>query len=106
MVGQNLGLLQGLNGLAPNAAQPTANAAAPDYSTLVQNKYNAAMANSQSKQAGIGQLLGTGLGLLTAPLTGAAGLGNSIAGRAVGSLFNGGSPQYASNSTFNLNNLY
>ena len=106
MAGQNLGLLQGLNGLAPNAAQPTANAAAPDYSTLVNNKYNADMANFQQKQAGIGQLVGTGLGLLTAPLTGGASLGPSLLGMGASKLFNGGAPQYASNSTFNLNNLY
>lgn len=104
MAGQNLGLLQGLNGLAPNAAQPTANATAPNYQQLVQDKYNADMANYQQKQAGIGQLVGTGLGLLTAPLTGPTGLANSLAGMGASKLFNG-SPQYASSSAFNLNNL-
>lgn len=88
MAQTNLGLLSSLNTLAPNAAQPTANAAAPDYSTLVQNKYNADMENYQNQQSGIGQLLGTGLGLLTAPLTGPAGLSNSLAGRAASGLFN------------------
>ena len=83
----NLGLL---NSLVPKAAQPTANAAAPDYSQLVQNKYNADMQAYQNKQSGIGQLIGTGLGLLTAPLTGGLGLSNSLLGMGASKLFNGG----------------
>jgi len=113
MAGQNLGLLNSINGLTPQAQQTTASATAPNYTDLVNNKYNADMANYQNKQSGIGQLVGTGLGLLTAPMTGGlslgaagGGLGSSLLGMGARKLFNDGSPQDASNSKFNLNNLY
>jgi hypothetical protein len=79
----SLGLLQGLNGLTPQANQPQSSVAAPDYAGLVQNKYNADMANYNNSMTGLGQLASTGMGLLTAPLTGPLGLSSTLLGRMV-----------------------
>ena len=79
-----LGLLAGLKGLTPGANQPQASIAAPNYSDLVNRQYNAAMQEYQNNQAGLGGLFSAGLGLLTAPITGPAGLGNTLLGRGLG----------------------
>lgn len=78
----SLGLLQGYNGLIPQAQQPQASVQTPDYMGASQNSYNAAMNQYNNQMSGLGQLAGTGLGLLTSPLTGAAGLSNTLLGRA------------------------
>lgn len=75
MASNSLGLLQGMNGLTPQASQPQANIQAPDYSGMVQNKYNADSAAYNNKMSGLGQLASTGLGLLAAPMTGGLSLG-------------------------------
>jgi YD repeat-containing protein len=71
----SLGLLQGLKGLTPQASQPQASIAAPNYSQLMQNQYEAQKAQYDSEMGGLGQLASTGLGLLTAPWTGGASVG-------------------------------
>lgn len=81
--GSNLGLLKGLT---PGASQPTAGIQAPNYSGLVQQKYQADMDRYNSKMGGLGQLVSTGVGLLGAPFTGGASLGLS----GLGGLFGGG----------------
>lgn len=60
-----LGLLSGLRGLTPNAAQPQASVQAPDYASGVWNAYSADMQNYQNQMSGLGQLFGTGANLLT-----------------------------------------
>jgi hypothetical protein len=71
----SLGLLQGLKGLTPQASQPQASIAAPNYSQLMQNQYEAEKAQYDSEMSGLGQLASTGLGLLAAPMTGGLSLG-------------------------------
>lgn len=88
MAGQSLGLLSGAGSLLPQAQQPQAGYAAPDYASLVNNNYNQQMQQYQSDQAGLGNLLKTGAGLLMAPMTGGMSLGMTGAG--MGGLFNGG----------------
>lgn len=85
-----LGLLQGLDGLAPTAQIGSSNAAAPDYTGAVNTNFNDQTAQYNSQMQGLGSLAGAGLGLLTAPLTGGltGGLSNSLAGKAVTGLFN------------------
>jgi hypothetical protein len=87
---QGLGLLQGLNGLAPNAQLGQSSVQAPNYMGAVQNNYDAQNQQYQNQMSGIGSLAGAGLGLLTAPLTGGAtgGLSNSLIGQGVSHLFN------------------
>jgi hypothetical protein len=79
---QNLGLL---NSFLPqtNLAQPGVQSV--NHSQNVQNEYQAKMDAYNSQMGGIGQLVSTGLGLLTAPMTGGA----SLLG-AAGGLFGGG----------------
>jgi hypothetical protein len=84
-----LGLLSGLGNLAGYAPQPSANIAAPNYSSLVQNDYNNQMQQYNSQMSGLGSLASAGLGLLTAPLTGPVGLSNSLLGMGASKLFNG-----------------
>lgn len=86
----SLGLLSGLNGLVSAAPQGSASIGAPDYTGLVNNQYNQQMSQYNSQMGDLGSLAGTGLGLLTAPLTGGAtgGLANSLIGKGVSSLFN------------------
>ncbi len=83
MAAGGLGLLQGMNGLLPNAQQPQANIGSVDYSGLVNNNYNQQMQQYNNGMTGLGQLAGAGLGLLTAPLTGGltGGLANTMLGR-------------------------
>lgn len=83
----SLGLLQGMNGLAPQASQPQSSVAAPNYADMVYKKYASEMDNYNNKMSGLGQLASTGLGLLTAPLTGPAGLSNTLIGKAMPSVF-------------------
>lgn len=83
----SLGLLQVMNALTPQAAQPQANVAAPNYSDMAYKSYGAEMDNYNNQMAGWGQLANTGLGLLTAPLTGPAGLSNTLIGKALPSVF-------------------
>jgi hypothetical protein len=71
----NLGLLQGLRGLTPEAHIPQASIGAPDYGQNAWNSYNAEMANYNDKMSGLGQLVSTGIGLLGAPMTGGLSLG-------------------------------
>lgn len=86
----SLGLLQGLNGLAPSATLGQSSAASPDYTSAVNNNYNQQMQQYNSQMSGLGSLAGAGLGLLTAPLTGGltGGLSNSLLGQGASSLFN------------------
>lgn len=86
--GLNLGLLQGLNGLTSAAPQGSASVGAPDYTGLVNNNYNQQMQQYNSQMGDLGSLASTGLGLLTAPLTGPVGLSNSLLGMGASSLFN------------------
>ena len=94
--GLNLGLLQGLNGLNSAAPQGSASVGAPDYIGLVNNNYNQQMQQYNSQMGDLGSLASTGLGLLTAPLTGGVtaagtvlpGLSDSLLGRGVSNLFN------------------
>lgn len=74
LTGQSLGLLQGANGLLPQAQQPQANYGAPDYSGLVNTNYAQQMAGYNANQAGLGNLLKTGASLLAAPMTGGTSL--------------------------------
>jgi hypothetical protein len=83
----SLGLLQGMNALAPQASQPQASVAAPNYADMAYKNYAAEMDNYNNQMSGLGQLASTGLGLLTAPLTGPAGLSNSLLGKALPSVF-------------------
>jgi hypothetical protein len=71
----SLGLLQGMNSLAPQAQQAQANISAPDFAGMAQQQYQAEQAQHDSKMAGLGQLASTGLGLLAAPMTGGLSLG-------------------------------
>lgn len=77
----SLGLLQGMNGLAPQASQPQSSVAAPNYSDLVQNKYNAAMSqyeNNMGLLGGLGKTIGS---VAMAPVTGGGSLlGNYLSG--------------------------
>lgn len=83
-----LGLLQGVGGLTPGFAPlPTASVGAPNYDQLVRDKYDADMAAYNNQMGGIGQLVGTGLGLLTAPVTGPMGLSNTLLGMGAKSIF-------------------
>lgn len=86
----SLGLLSGLNGLNSAAPQGSASVSAPDYTGLVNNNYNQQMSQYNSQMGDLGSLASTGLGLLTAPLTGGAtgGLANSLIGKGVSTLFN------------------
>lgn len=86
----SLGLLQGLNGLAPTAQLGQGSVAAPNYTGAVQNNFANQTSQYNSQMQGLGSLAGAGLGLLTAPLTGGltGGLANSLAGKAATSLFN------------------
>jgi hypothetical protein len=81
-----LGLLQGLNTLAPQAQQAQANVGSPDYMGAVNNKYNADMAAYNAKMQGIGQLAGAGAGLLLGQMP-AGGFGNTVAGTAYKGIF-------------------
>lgn len=84
----NLGLLQGIGGMTPGFAPlPSASVGAPDYSGMVQNNYQAKLDAYNNQMAGIGQLAGVGMGLLTAPVTGGAGLSNSLLGMGAKSIF-------------------
>jgi hypothetical protein len=78
--GSNLGLLSGLNGLAPQVNSPTANVGSPDYTGSVNNAYNQEMTQYNAKMTGLGQLAGAGAGML-------AGLPPGT----ISGLFNGGS---------------
>lgn len=89
---QSLGLLQGLNGLASPAPQPSAGIAAPDYTGLVNNQFNAEQQQYQNELSGLGSLAGAGLGLLTAPLTGPLGISSSLLGMGASNLFNSAQP--------------
>jgi hypothetical protein len=71
----SLGLLQGLNGLTPQASQPTASVAAPNYADMAYKNYAAETDNYNNQMSGLGQLVSTGAGLLAAPMTGGASLG-------------------------------
>lgn len=82
--GQSLGLLQGLNSLIPQAQQPQAAVGSPDYMTAVNNNYNQQMKQYEANQAGLGNLLKTGVGLALTPMTG--GFGNTLLGGALGGL--------------------
>lgn len=84
----SLGLLQGLNSLATPAAQGSASVAAPNYAGLVQNQFDNQTQQYNSQMNGLGSLAGAGLGLLTAPLTGPAGLSSSLLGMGAQSLLN------------------
>lgn len=99
--GLNLGLLSGLNSLTSAAPQGSASIGAPDYTGLVNNNYNQQMQQYNSQMTDLGSLASTGLGLLTAPLTGGAslipgvaskastgGLSNTLLGKGVSGLFN------------------
>jgi hypothetical protein len=79
----SLGLLQGLNGLTPQASQPTASVAAPNYADMAYKNYAAEMDKYNAGMTGLGQLASTGMGLLTAPLTGPLGLSSTLLGRMV-----------------------
>lgn len=83
-----LGLLNGLNGLTPQAQQAQGTTQAPNYAQLAQNQYQAQMDQYNAKMGGLGQLASTGLGLLTAPMTGGA----SLFGTMAGNLFNSAKP--------------
>jgi hypothetical protein len=82
----SLGLLQGMNSLAPQASQPQASVAAPNYSDMAYKTYGAEMDNYNNQMSGLGQLASTGLGLLTAPMTGGLSLGMMGAGGGVGGI--------------------
>lgn len=92
MAAGGLGLLQGMNSLLPQAQQPQANVGSVDYAGLVNNNYNQQMNAYNSKMTGMGQLLGGGLGLLTAPLTGGmtGGLANTLLGKGWNAMTGGG----------------
>lgn len=85
-----LGLLQGLNSLAPTAQIGQGSVQTPDYQGAVQNNFNDQTQQYNSEMNGLGSLAGAGLGLLTAPLTGGltGGLSNSLLGKGISSLFN------------------
>ncbi len=92
----NLGLLTGLNGLAPAANLGQSSVGAPNFENDVNNTYNQQEQQYQNEISGWGSLANAGMGLLTAPLTGGVtaagtklpGLSDSLLGRGVSSLFN------------------
>ena len=106
----NLGLL---NGLAPQANLPQVDVRAPNYAGLSENAYNQAMQQYNSDMSGLGNIAKMGVGLAAAPFTGGASLGliggmTPSGGQAAYNNFTGmfnGSPSYASNGMFNLNNM-
>lgn len=74
-----LGLLGGLKGLTPQAAQLQAGVSAPSYQDAAYNSFNAKQGQYNTQMSGLGQLASTGLGLLAAPYTGGASLGAAAA---------------------------
>jgi hypothetical protein len=82
LTGQSLGLLSGAGSLLPQAQQPQANYAPPNYAGLVSQNYDDQMKAYTSNQAGLGNLLKTGASLLAAPMTG----GTSLFGLGMGKL--------------------
>ncbi len=86
MAGQGLGLLSGMGGLIPQAQQPQASVAAPNYTGLVQSNYQNEMQKYAADQQGLGNLLKTGAALALAPMTG--GLSTTLLGTGLGALSN------------------
>ncbi len=86
----SLGLLSGLNGLVSPAQQGSASVGSPNYTGLVGQQFDDQTQQYNSDMNGLGSLASTGLGLLTAPLTGGltGGLSNSLLGKGVSGLFN------------------
>jgi hypothetical protein len=84
----SLGLLQNMNSLIPQAQQPGQQQAV-NYSGLAQQNYQNQIDAYNNQMGGLGQLASTGLGLLTAPMTG----GTSLFGSLAGNLFNSAQPQ-------------
>lgn len=85
--GQSLGLLQGLNGLIPQAQQPQAAVGAPDFMGATNNNFNAQMKQWEANQAGLGNLLKVGGTLAGTVLGGPIG---GMIGGGLGGMFNGG----------------
>lgn len=84
---QGLSLLGAMNGLAPTAT-PLQQQQPVDAMGAYTNQYRSDLAGYQSQQQGWQNALRMGLGLATSPLTGPAGLGNSLLGMGMNSLFN------------------
>lgn len=75
-----LGLLTGLKGLTPEASQPSAAVGSPDYTSTVNNNYNAATQQYNNTMTGVGQLAGAGAGLMLGMPTGGYDFSKTLAG--------------------------
>lgn len=83
----NLGLLQGLQGLAPGYANLTPQAIAPGNFAQAQANYDQQeQQNYQNKWKDIGTLASVGMGGLFSPLPANYSFGNTLAGKAYGGL--------------------